>query len=135
MYCIYYVILLSIILLNISVFNVIYDIIFSMIEFINELYLTEKTKNKLDKIRDDILNEKWMSLTCIIILSECERDVFDIIPVNTLNIRKRFNERFVVLGIAENKKAALKLCSKMIEEYMMNKNYKSMREYFKDKLQ
>lgn len=113
----------------------IYDIIFSMIEFINELYLTEKTKNKLDKIKDDILNEKWMSLVCIIILSECERDVLDIIPVNTLNIRKRFNERFVVLGIAENKKAALKLCSKMIEEYMMNKNYKSMREYFKDKLQ
>ena len=58
MYCIYYVILLSIILLNISVFNVIYDIIFSMIEFINELYLTEKSKNKLDKINDDILNKK-----------------------------------------------------------------------------
>ena len=111
-----------------------YDIIFSMIEYINELYLTDKTKNKADKIKDDILNEKVLSLACIIILSECESDVFDIIPINNLKLRKNLNDMLLVFGIAENKKAAVKLCSKMIEEYMMSKSDKSMREYFKDKL-
>ena len=134
MYCIYYVILLSIILSNIRLFNAIYDIIFFMIEYINELYLTDKTKNKIDKIKNDILNEKLISLVCIIILSECESDVFDIIPLNNLKFRKNLNDKLLVLGIAENKKAAIKLCAKMIEEYMMKKSDKSMREYFKDKL-
>ena len=134
MYCIYYVILLSIILSNIRLFNAIYDIIFFMIEYINELYLTDKTKNKIDKIKNDILNEKLISLVCIIILSECENDVFDIIPLNNLKFRKNLNDKLLVLGIAENKKAAIKLCAKMIEEYMMKKSDKSMREYFKDKL-
>ncbi|MDY5215956.1 MAG: hypothetical protein SPH91_02315 [Lachnospiraceae bacterium] len=105
-----------------------------MIEYINELYLTDKTKNKIDKIKNDILNEKLISLVCIIILSECESDVFDIIPLNNLKFRKNLNDKLLVLGIAENKKAAIKLCTKMIEEYMMKKSDKSMREYFKDKL-
>lgn len=72
---------MSIFLSNIRLFNAIYDIIFFMIEYINELYLTDKTKNKIDKIKNDILNEKLISLVCIIILSECESDVFDIIPL------------------------------------------------------
>ena len=114
--------------------NAIYDIIFFMIEYINELYLTDKKKNKIDKIKNDILNEKLISLVCIIILSECESDVFDIIPLNNLKFRKNLNDKLLVLGIAENKKAAIKLCAKMIEEYMMKKSDKSMREYFKDKL-
>ena len=105
-----------------------------MIEYINELYLTDKTKNKIDKIKNDILNEKLISLVCIIILSECESDVFDIIPLNNLKFRKNLNDKLLVLGIAENKKAAITLCAKMIEEYMMKKSDKSMREYFKDKL-
>lgn len=125
---------MSIILSNIRLFNAIYDIIFFMIEYINELYLTDKTKNKIDKIKNDILNEKLISLVCIIILSECENDVFDIIPLNNLKFRKNLNDKLLVLGIAENKKAAIKLCAKMIEEYMMKKSDKSMREYFKDKL-
>lgn len=125
---------MSIFLSNIRLFNAIYDIIFFMIEYINELYLTDKTKNKIDKIKDDILNEKLISLVCIIILSECESDVFDIIPLNNLKFRKNLNDKLLVLGIAENKKAAIKLCAKMIEEYMMKKSDKSMREYFKDKL-
>ena len=125
---------MSIILSNIRLFNAIYDIIFFMIEYINELYLTDKTKNKIDKIKNDILNEKLISLVCIIILSECESDVFDIIPLNNLKFRKNLNDKLLVLGIAENKKAAIKLCAKMIEEYMMKKSDKSMREYFKDKL-
>lgn len=125
---------MSIFLSNIRLFNAIYDIIFFMIEYINELYLTDKTKNKIDKIKNDILNEKLISLVCIIILSECESDVFDIIPINILKFRKNLNDKLLVLGIAENKKAAIKLCAKMIEEYMMKKSDKSMREYFKDKL-
>ena len=125
---------MSIFLSNIRLFNAIYDIIFFMIEYINELYLTDKTKNKIDKIKNDILNEKLISLVCIIILSECENDVFDIIPLNNLKFRKNLNDKLLVLGIAENKKAAIKLCAKMIEEYMMKKSDKSMREYFKDKL-
>lgn len=125
---------MSIFLSNIRLFNAIYDIIFFMIEYINELYLTDKTKNKIDKIKNDILNEKLISLVCIIILSECESDVFDIIPLNNLKFRKNLNDKLLVLGIAENKKAAIKLCAKMIEEYMMKKSDKSMREYFKDKL-
>ena len=125
---------MSIFLSNIRLFNAIYDIIFFIIEYINELYLTDKTKNKIDKIKNDILNEKLISLVCIIILSECESDVFDIIPLNNLKFRKNLNDKLLVLGIAENKKAAIKLCAKMIEEYMMKKSDKSMREYFKDKL-
>ena len=125
---------MSIFLSNIRLFNAIYDIIFFMIEYINELYLTDKTKNKIDKIKNDILNEKLISLVCIIILSECESDVFDIIPLNNLKFRKNLNDKLLVFGIAENKKAAIKLCAKMIEEYMMKKSDKSMREYFKDKL-
>lgn len=104
-----------------------------MISYINNLYLTEKTKKRLDRIIKDIADKKFLSLACIIVLSENEKDVFDIIPINNLKLRKDSISNILVLGIAENKKAAMRLCSSMIGEYLESGSGKNMRDYFKDK--
>ena len=110
------------------------EIFKDMISYIDNLYLTEKTNKKLDKLKSDISSEKFLSLACIIVLSENEKDVFDIIPVNNLRFRSKHMGDLYVLGIAESRKAAMRLCSNMIDEYYQNNCNCCMRDYFKDKI-
>lgn len=102
-----------------------------MIKYIEKLYLTENTRKKLNKIKRDIRRKKFLSLVYIIILSENEVDAFDIIPIRMMKFRKKSDDEIVILGIAENKKAAIRLCSDMSLEYMDACSELSMREYFK----
>lgn len=101
-----------------------------MITFIDKPYLTDKISVKLEKVKKDILEEKLLSLACIITFSKNDSDVFDIIPINNLKLSKKYTEDILVIGIAENKKAAIKLCASLAEEYLKRSLDISMREYF-----
>ena len=103
-----------------------------MIRFKENLYLTKKTVKKSDKIIKDIENGKFISLVCLVTLSANTDDVFDIIPLFNLKIRSDIYDDIVVIGIAENNKAAIKMCAKLVEHYYMSDMSKNMREYFTD---
>lgn len=107
-----------------------------MIKYINELILTEKTEKKIEKIKKDIEDGKWFSRICLVIMSENENDVFDIIQLYNLRTAASRYKDIVVLGIAENINAAIALSSGLIDEYInseADKMYDSMRAYITDK--
>lgn len=103
-----------------------------MITVIDAPLLTEKTVKKVDKIRNRINNEKFNSSICAITLSSNDSDVFDIVPLFNFNFKSKCNEEVIIVGFAENKKAALKMCARLATEYLKLDNKISMREYFKN---
>ena len=102
-----------------------------MITYIDNLFLTEKAEKKVDKIKKDIDEKRFISLACLITLSNNETDVFEILPVVNLKIKSSAYDNMTVIGIAENKKAAIRLCAHMSMVYLQSKADVSMREYFK----
>lgn len=109
-----------------------------MIKYIDNLFLTEKASKKVNKIKEDIEKKKFTSLACIICISNNSSDVFDIIPVFMLkSIQKLYDsslstdaDDICVLGIAESKRAAFRLCTEMSAYYINSKSELSMREFF-----
>lgn len=103
-----------------------------MISFIEAPLLTKKTMKKVDKIISNINKRKYISNVCLISFSENEDDVFEIIPVVNFRFKLYENKDIQVIGITENKKAAVKMCARLSEEYIRNKSAISMKEYFKE---
>lgn len=101
--------------------------------YINNLFLTEKTEKKIEKIKENIADGKFISPICLIVISQNDADVFDIIPLINLKNKsyRGLYEDMHVLGIAESKKAAISLCVNMTEQYFNKKSPLSMRDYFK----
>lgn len=100
-----------------------------MITYINDLFLTEKTAKKINKIKYDFENKKFISRICIITISEGD-DVFDIIPVLNFRLNDLYKNDITVIGIAENRKAAVKLCAEMSALYLNNNSSVTMKEYY-----
>ena len=101
-----------------------------MIRYINDLFLTEKNVKKIDKIKQDIENKKYISMACFITLAKNQTDVFDIIPILNLKLKSNMYDDLLVVGIAENKKAAVRLCAEISMQYINTDTSLSMREYF-----
>lgn len=101
-----------------------------MLRFIDAPYLTSKTIKKIDRIKKNIEAGKYISPVCIVTFASCSEDVFDIIPIITFKTSKKLYSDLLVIGVAENKKAAVKMCASLSNEYMKSKSKLSMREYF-----
>lgn len=104
-----------------------------MIRFLEELYLTDNTKNKVDKLKVDIQNRAFLFSVSIIALSTSDSDVFDIIPAINLKTRIESYENLYIIGLAEDSTSAMQLCMDMTLEYLDLSLDISMREYFKNK--
>lgn len=105
-----------------------------MITYIDDLYLTEKSRQRETKIKQDISRKAFFSRACIITLSFNENDTLDIIPIINMRMRTEVYQDICILGIAESKKAAMKLCHEMIVEYISQNTDMSMRKYFEGKI-
>ena len=101
-----------------------------MITYINNLFLTQKANKRLEYIKNDIDKKNFITRSCIITLSNGD-DVFDIIPVFNLKFSRLYEDDLVVLGLAESRKAAIKLCSEMTALYFSEERNISMKDYFK----
>lgn len=89
-----------------------------MITYIDDLFLTDKTKKNIERIKKSVSKESILSRACLICLSLSPRDVFDIIPVFDLRLSKYKDKDIFVLGVAENKNAAIDLCAVMAASYI-----------------
>lgn len=117
-----------------------YGIIFSMITYIDDLFLTDKTKKHIERIKKSVNKESLISRACLICLSLSSNDVFDIIPVFDLRLSKYKDKDIYVLGVAENKNAAIDLCAVMAASYIQINGFEindsdsvinnNMRSYF-----
>lgn len=108
-----------------------------MIIYSNNLYLTDKTKNNLEKIKKKIQSRSGMIGVVIIALSQNEKDAFELLFAPTFKGKIISRRDVYVCGVAENKEAAMDLVADMTEEYInsnqiYDENYSkiSMREYF-----
>lgn len=104
-----------------------------MIVYREPLYLTSKTANRLRRIKVRLKLGAGMTGVSLITLSENKDDLFDIIPAALFKqryLRKRDHE-YVVIGIAENKRAAYKLVKLIINDvYNKTGSYKNIKSSF-----
>lgn len=89
-----------------------------MITYIDDLFLTDKAKKNIERIKKSVTKESLLSRACLICLSLSPKDVFDIIPVYDLRLSKYKDKNIYVLGVAENKNAAIDLCAVMAASYI-----------------
>lgn len=101
-----------------------------MLKFIDAPFLTAKTVKRIDKIKNNIEKGKYLSPICLIVFATHKEDVFDIIPIINFKIPNYYNNELLVIGVAENKKAAIKLCASLSNEYIKSGSNLSMRDYF-----
>lgn len=105
-----------------------------MITIIDAPFLTEKTARKIDRIKTKIKDGKFNSSICAIAIASNDVDVFDIVPLFCFKFRKDIAYDIVIVGFAENKKAAIKMCSRLASEYLKDNTACSMRAYFEEML-
>lgn len=105
-----------------------------MITVIEAPFLTKKTVKKVDRIKNKIKDGKYNSQVCAITLASNDVDVFDIVPLYSFKFKKNNEKDIVIVGLAENKKAAIKMCSRLAFEYLKVNQGCSMREYFENML-
>lgn len=108
-----------------------------MITYSDNLYLTDKTRKKIDKIKQKIDTRSGMIGIVIIALSQNEKDVFELLSAHVFKGSISTRRDVHIIGVAENKEAAMSLVADMTEEYLsyiegLNENDSriTMREYF-----
>ena len=87
-----------------------------MVNYYKKLYLTKKTEKKIEKIKWKLAAGAGMVNVHLIALSENENDVFDIYPAYLFKQRYFRKRNYTIVGVAENKRAAMQLVQRMIEE-------------------
>lgn len=104
-----------------------------MVTYADNLYLTEKTSAKLDKIKKCIETRAGMIGTVIIALSSDAHDVFELIPCYMFKTSIYTKIDLFVCGIAENNSAAQEMVEQMVKEYLAAETTISMRDYYINK--
>lgn len=87
-----------------------------MIKYSRNLYLTKQTEKKIDKIKWKLAAGAGMVGLQIITLAENETDLFDIYPVALFKQRYFRKRDYMIIGVAENKKAAVRLVERIITD-------------------
>ncbi|MCR4656145.1 MAG: hypothetical protein K5770_07960 [Lachnospiraceae bacterium] len=106
-----------------------------MINYVDRLYLTEKTKKELSTIKMKLFTGAGMAGVYFILLSDNKEDVFDIVPAAMFK-EKRFRKRpHTVIGIAESRRAVLKLVKEIVEEhYSVTGSYFELRKDIEERI-
>lgn len=106
-----------------------------MIRYAERLFLTEKTKKDIDKIKFKLLTGRGMVGVTFIELSSNEKDVFDLIPAAMFkqkNFRKR---KHFIIGVAESPGECYALVRDIVMElYEKNGSVKNLRQEVKMRL-
>ncbi len=102
-----------------------------MIKYYPVLFLTDKTKKKADRIKWKLAAGAGMVSTQIITISPNAYELFEIYPASVFKQRYFRKRNYLIVGIAENKKAAIQLVKQMIEVCSKKTgSYESIRSYF-----
>lgn len=101
-----------------------------MIEWVNDLYITENIKNK-DKTIDYINRGKLTSGIYCITFATNPENLFDIYNAKELKFPYYKKRKTVIVGLAKGKNEAILLVEKMILEIYTKTGEFKVREYFK----
>jgi len=101
-----------------------------MIEWVNDLYVTENIKNK-DKAIDNINRGKLTSGIYCIAFATNPKNLFDIYNAKELIFPYYKKQKTVIVGLAQGKNEAILLVEKILLEIYTNTGEFKVREYFK----
>ena len=100
-----------------------------MIRYLDPLFTTKKTENRVEEIRRKIRTGAGMTGICLITVATTGKDVLDILPAPMMK-QPSFRKRDLdVVGIAEDKDAAFELVGRIFAEYQKTfSTYTGLRE-------
>ena len=93
------------------------DWLFDMIRYIEGLFLTEKTRMDLWKIKHRLRVGTGMTGLYFIMLSDNSNDVFDIVPAPMFKQRRFRHEDHTIIGIAESMRKAYDIVGQIVTEH------------------
>ncbi|MBR5406482.1 MAG: hypothetical protein IK111_02450 [Lachnospiraceae bacterium] len=85
-----------------------------MIRYADELFLTDRTRRDLNKIKRKLYLGAGMPEIFVIKMADGDNDVFDIVPATMFKSRRYRHMDHAVLGIAESRRKAYRLVESMI---------------------
>ena len=85
-----------------------------MIYFSDNLFCTDKIKPDINRIKLRLYSGIGTVGTCFITISDNANDVFDIYPASLLKQRPFRKRDHYIIGLAESKRAAIRLTGDMI---------------------
>ena len=88
-----------------------------MIRYLKPLYVTDKTTDKVKKLKNGIRTGTGMVGMYLITIAANENDVFDILPVMLFKQRSFRHRDIDVIGLAEDELAAYMLVKRIHEDY------------------
>ena len=106
-----------------------------MIRYLEPLYVTEKSSEKVDEMKRKIKWGAGMIGLYLITLSSNENDVFDIFSVVMMKQRSFRHRDLDVIGVAEDQEAAFMLVQRIHEEYYaVCHSYSGIRDALSERL-
>lgn len=102
-----------------------------MIEWFQPLYVDEETKKKKRKIKRRLKQNKPVIGCYCIAFAQNEKDLFDMIEMNSLFFHYYKEKNLKILGLAQGKKNALQLVQQLIEEIYQQTGAFCVREYYR----
>lgn len=102
-----------------------------MIKFSDNLYTTKATAPCINIIRFKLISGIGTVRYHLITLASNGDDVFDIYPAMLFKNRRVRKRDYIIVGVAESKRAAMKLVLDMIKDCEKNTGkVENLREYF-----
>lgn len=110
-----------------------------MITYAEELYLSEKIKEKnnkkpyVDEIKVNVTIRKGMFSIYFISIAANGKDVFDIFPAYCFKQKKFTDEDIFIVGITDSMESSYEFVKEMTENYLASDSKLSMRDYYIEK--
>ena len=102
-------------------------------KFLQELYLGEKIAPKVDQIVKKIENDQEVSHLYLLVMASHPDKLLDLIPQKDILQKGYPKEELRVIGLAGNKKEAVKLVQSIFEESLAMTNSVDIRTYLEEK--
>ena len=102
-------------------------------KFLQELYLGEKIAPKVDKIVKKIETEKIVPNLYLIAMTDHPDHMLDLIPEWEVFQKGYPKDQLRIVGIAENKKEAMKVMQIIVEESLVLTGSADIRTYLEEK--
>ena len=102
-------------------------------KFLQELYLGEKIIPKVDGIVKKIKTEKVVPNLYLITMASHPDNMLDLIPEWEVFQKGYPREALRIIGLAENKKSAMKLIQSIVEESINETGSADIRAYLEEK--
>ncbi len=102
-------------------------------KFLQELYLGEKIAPKVDQIVKKIKNDQTVPNLYLIVMASHPDNMLELIPQKDILQKGYPKEQLYVIGLAANKKEAIKLVQSIVEESFIKIGSADIRAYLKEK--